>query len=138
VAGIPVDLAPGDALSAVEGDFDLIVSNPPYLDDASRRVYRHGGGKPGCDLSLRIATEALGRLLPGGQLLMYTGVAIVAGDDPFLSGISPRLAEAHCRWSYEEIDPDVFGEELERPVYSEADRIAVVGLSVMRKDPAAR
>jgi hypothetical protein len=30
------------------------------------------------------------------------------------------------RFSYEEIDPDVFGEELEHPPYDRVDRIAVV------------
>jgi len=137
VAGIPVDLVPGDALSAVEGKFDLIISNPPYLDDDSRRAYRHGGGKLGCELGLRIAAEALQRLAPGGLLLMYTGVAMVEGHDAFLSEISPALANAGCRWSYEEIDPDVFGEELDRLVYSRADRIAVVGLSALRGNPPA-
>jgi len=136
-AGMSVELAPGDALSSVEGDFDLIVSNPPYLDDASRRAYRHGGGKLGRELGLRIATEALQRLSPGGQLLLYTGVAVVDGCDSFLSEVSPLLAKAHCQWSYEEIDPDVFGEELERPVYLHADRIAVVGLSAVRDRPRA-
>ena len=33
---------------------------------------------------------------------------------------------------YEEIDPDVFGEELDRQAYAHADRIAVVGLTVIK------
>jgi hypothetical protein len=33
---------------------------------------------------------------------------------------------------YEEIDPDVFGEELDRHAYAHADRIAVVGLTVIK------
>lgn len=33
-----------DLLKDVEGKFDLIVSNPPYLVDPSQRAYRHGGG----------------------------------------------------------------------------------------------
>jgi hypothetical protein len=34
------------------------------------------------------------------------------------------------RWSYAEVDPDVFGEELETPAYADADRIAAVVLTV--------
>jgi methylase of polypeptide subunit release factors len=132
VAGVPVTLAQGDALSAVEGEFDLIVSNPPYLDDAAQRAYRHGGTRLGRALSARIAAESLQRLAPGGQLLLYTGVAMVDGEDPFLGEMRPVLEASGCDWSYTEIDPDVFGEELERPVYAHIDRIAAVGLVATR------
>ena len=128
IAGVAVTLAAGDALSAVEGDFDLIVCNPPYLDDEGQRSYRHGGALLGRALGLRIAAEALQRLAPGGQLLFYTGVAMIDGDDPFLAEMAPLLSATRCDWSYEEIDPDVFGEEIERPIYARIDRIAAVGL----------
>lgn len=132
VAGVPVALAQGDALSAVQGTFDLIVSNPPYLDDAAQRAYRHGGARLGRALGVRIAAESLKRLAPGGRLLLYTGVAMVDGEDPFLSEVQPLLAASGFEWSYAEIDPDVFGEELERPVYAHIDRIAAVGLVARR------
>ena len=131
-AGIPIELAEGDALSAVTGMFDLVISNPPYLDDASARAYRHGGARLGRALSVRIAAEALGRLAPGGQLLLYTGVAMVDGVDPFIAEMLPLLAQTDCHWSYSEIDPDVFGEELDRPTYAHVDRIAAVGLVATR------
>jgi hypothetical protein len=35
-------------------------------------------------------------------------------------------------WSYREIDPDVFGEEIGRGAYAGVERIAVVGLIVTR------
>ena len=129
----PVHLAPGDALSAVSGEFDLIISNPPYLNDPAQRAYRHGGGRLGSDLSLRIATQALGRLAPGGSLLLYTGVAMSGADDPFQAELLPVLAASGCDWSYEEIDPDVFGEELEQPDYAGAERIAAIGLVATRR-----
>ncbi len=135
-AGIPVELAAGDALSAVSGEFDLVISNPPYLDDPAARAYRHGGARLGRALSVRIALEALQRLAPGGQLLLYTGVAIVDGADPFIAELLPHLERAGYDFTYSEIDPDVFGEELERPVYAHADRIAAVGLTVMRPSRA--
>ncbi len=132
VAGMAVRLAEGDALSTLEGEYDLIVSNPPYLDDEAGRAYRHGGERLGRSLSVRIAAEAVARLAPGGRLILYTGVAMLGAGDPFLDEVAPILDAARCRWSYEEIDPDVFGEELERPAYRRAERIAVVGLVAVR------
>ena len=131
-AGIAFKAALGNALRAVKGEFDLIISNPPYLEDAGKRAYRHGGAGLGRALSVRIGKEAIGRLTPGGRLLLYTGVAIVDGVDAFLADMQPLLADPQLDWFYSEIDPDVFGEELEQPVYRHADRIAAVGLTVTR------
>lgn len=133
VANLAVEPALGDALSAVPGQFDLIVSNPPYLVDDAQRTYRHGGQRLGRELSVKIGSQALDRLAPGGRLLLYTGVAIVAGRDDFLAEMEPLLDAANCDWSYREIDPDVFGEELERPGYRHADRIAAVGLAALKR-----
>lgn len=132
-AGVKVITALGDSLTAVAGEFDLIISNPPYLDDTAQRAYRHGGARLGRALSVRIAAQALTRLTQGGSLLLYTGVAIVDGFDPFLAELLPLLRAADCEWHYEEIDPDIFGEELERPVYQHAERIAAVGLIATRQ-----
>ena len=136
LAGIAVKPALGDALRAVKGDFDLIISNPPYLEDAAQRAYRHGGAGLGRALSVRIAQEALARLAPGGRLLLYTGVAMVGGVDAFLADMQPLLESglqgARFDWSYSEIDPDVFGEELDQPAYAHVDRIAAVGLTATR------
>lgn len=131
-AGIKVTTALGDSVTAVAGEFDLIICNPPYLDDTAQRAYRHGGARLGRALSVRIAAQALTRLAPGGSLLLYTGVAMVDGFDPFLAELLPLLSAASCKWEYEEIDPDIFGEELERPVYAHAERIAAVGLIATR------
>lgn len=131
-AGVEVDLAPGDALSATSGDFDLVLSNPPYLEDDAERAYRHGGGDLGRALSVKIGAQALQRLLPGGRLILYTGVAIVDGVDYFIREMEPHLGRAACTYTYAEIDPDVFGEELERAVYRDADRIAAVGLVAVK------
>jgi methylase of polypeptide subunit release factors len=127
-ANIAVETLRSDVLAQVPGRFDLLISNPPYLNDDQQRAYRHGGGALGFDLSLRIAEQALQRLNAGGRFLLYTGVAIVAGEDPFLQALKPLLAQSNCDWRYREIDPDVFGEELDRPCYRNADRIAAVGL----------
>ena len=121
-----------DLLQDVPGEFDLIVSNPPYLLDKSERAYRHGGGELGTGLSLALVRQALTRLAPGGSLLLYTGVAMVHNDDPFLRRIEPLLTQAGMNWHYEEIDPDVFGEELDTPAYAETDRIAAVWLKASK------
>jgi methylase of polypeptide subunit release factors len=118
-----------DLLGGVDGNFDLIVSNPPYLVDPGERAYRHGGGPLGAELSLAIVRAALGRLAPGGTLLLYTGVAMVEGDDPFRHAVAQILEGANAVWNYREMDPDVFGEELETGVYAIADRIAAVVLT---------
>lgn len=121
-----------DVLGSVEGEFDLIVANPPYMNDDRQRAYRHGGGALGEQLSVRIVSESLGRLALGGSLVLYTGVAIVAGEDPFLAAVKPLLGSDAYGWTYRELDPDVFGEELEKPGYERVERIAVVALTVTR------
>ena len=121
-----------DLLSGVDGAFDLIISNPPYLNDGAERAYRHGGGPLGAGLSLAVVEAACERLAPGGTLLLYTGVAIVEGDDPFREAATVRLDEAGLRWTYRELDPDVFGEELDTEAYARADRIAAVVLTATK------
>lgn len=119
-------------LSAVEGEFDLIIANPPYLLDPAERAYRHGGGGFGEGLSIAIVGAALDRLAPGGSLLLYTGAAIIDGCDHFRATVAAQLDVAGVQWNYREIDPDVFGEELLEPAYARADRIAAVLLTVTR------
>ena len=79
-----------------------------------------------------MAAAALAHLAPGGRLLLYTGVAIVDGCDPLLAELEALLKRFDGSWTYREIDPDVFGEELARPVYADVDRIAAVGLVATR------
>ncbi len=127
-AGIATEIAQSDVLQGIDGTFDLVVANPPYLVDDDERVYRHGGEMMGAGLSLRIAREAAERLNPGGRLLLYTASAIVRGIDAFAGEVVAMLRAHDCAVDYEEIDPDVFGEELDRPAYRHVDRIAVVGV----------
>lgn len=134
LAGVRVSAVESNLLSSVPGRFDLIVSNPPYLVDPGARAYRHGGGPLGAGLSLAILDTALDRLALGGTLLLYTGAAIVNGADPFKEAAAARLEGTGTSWTYEELDPDVFGEELERGAYVNADRIAAVLLTVTKRE----
>jgi methylase of polypeptide subunit release factors len=119
-------------MAKVDGSFDLIVSNPPYLLDRGRRAYRDGGGEFGDGLSLAIIEAAAEKLAPGGTLLMYTGAVFVGGESPFQHAAAERLDRAGFIWRCEELDPDVFGEELDEPGYEDVERIAAIWL-VARK-----
>ncbi len=122
-----------DVLKNISGTFDFIMSNPPYLIDPSGRAYRHGGGNLGEGLSLTVLRESIERLSPGGSLLLYTGSTIVGGGDYLKESCSALLESRSCRWTYDEMDPDIFGEELETLAYARADRIAAVVLTVTNK-----
>nr|WP_313740608.1 class I SAM-dependent methyltransferase [Pseudomonas sp.] len=121
-----------DLLSGASGQFDLIVANPPYMQDTQKRAYRHGGDRLGSELAVRIVEQALDRLTPGGTLLLYTGTPWVDGTDLFLESAQPLVDKPGFTWSYREVDPDVFGEELESETYACAERIAAVVLTVTK------
>ena len=122
-----------DLLDGIDGGLDLVMSNPPYILDPDELTYRHGGGEHGAELSIRIVNAALDRLHPGGSLLLYTGVAIVDGRDPFLDAIRARLDADTDAWSYEELDPDIFGGQLGCEGYERVERIAAVWLHAVKR-----
>jgi methylase of polypeptide subunit release factors len=123
-AGVSVELRQDDALPT---GADLVLANPPYMIDTARRTYRDGGDLYGGGVALAWARQALARLAPGGTLLLYTGAAVVAGAAPLVAALKEACAEAAASLVIEEIDPDVFGEELEQPAYAEVERIAAIG-----------
>ncbi len=122
-----------DVLASIDGRADLIIANPPYLCDPARRLYRHGGER-GFELSQRIVEESITRLNSNGRLILYTASPIVDTVDQFFETIEPYLTSVGHRFTYEEIDPDVFGEELTSPAYAHVDRISVVALTVFGTD----
>ncbi|CAN5857097.1 class I SAM-dependent methyltransferase [soil metagenome] len=124
-----VETVESDVLAGVTGPIDLVIANPPYMLDGASRTYRDGGGKLGEGLAVRIVREALARLEPGGRLVLYTGAPVVEGVDVFLEAVRGVCVEAHAAWRYWEIDPDVFGEEIEQNhAYAAVERIAAVAL----------
>jgi methylase of polypeptide subunit release factors len=132
-AGLQVELVEGEGIEAASGLIDLIIANPPYLMDEGDRTYRHGGDLHGARLSLDWTLAAARRLEPGGRMLLYTGSAIVGGRDALRETLERTLPDLGCTLRYREIDPDVFGEELEKPAYAEVERIAVVGAVVAKE-----
>jgi methylase of polypeptide subunit release factors len=132
LAGASPTLVESDVLANVSQPFNVVIANPPYMLDPERRLYRDGGGAHGEALALRIAREALERLPSGGRLLLYTGAPIVEGRDALFAGLLPISRDANAFLEYEELDPDVFGEQLDEPGYGDVERIAAVGAVVVR------
>jgi SAM-dependent methyltransferase len=127
-----VSLLCGDLFAPVAGLLDLIVANPPYLLDSYERIYRHGGGKFGSELSVRILREGLTCLAPGGTLILYTASPIIEGRDLLREEAAAMNDCPGLSCEYAEIDPDVFGEELDSPAYKHVERIAAVSLLVRK------
>ncbi|WP_347456272.1 class I SAM-dependent methyltransferase [Acinetobacter thermotolerans] len=120
--------------SNIEGKFDLIFVNPPYLIDPQQRHYRHGGHEmDGCDLAFQIIKKGIQRLNSQGHLFLYTGVPIHQSGNRFLQCLEELMAQQkNISWFYEEIDPDIFGEELEQPSYQHIERIALALVKIKR------
>jgi len=119
--------------SEMPGGIDLVVANPPYMIDPARRAYRDGGDLFGGAIALDWVRQALAALAPGGTMLLYTGAAFVNRRSPALEAVAAECAGQGASFACREIDPDVFGEELEKPGYEQVERIAAVGC-VIRRD----
>jgi release factor glutamine methyltransferase len=98
-----------DALGAGEYQFDLIVSNPPYVSEAAlsglqREVRDHeprvalSPGPDGLSVIRRLLTEAPAYLKPNGHLLMEIG---------FDQGEAVRGLVDESVWSVLEVRPDL-------------------------------
>ena len=88
------------------------------------------GGVGGFELSVRIVQQALDRLDPGGRLVLYTATPVFDGRDALREALEPTLSRASA-FDYRELDPDVFGEELERPSYEAAERLSAPLLALL-------
>jgi hypothetical protein len=129
---VEVETLQGSGVDAVEPPIELAVSNPPYLMDAGHRSYRDGGGMYGAALSLEWALATAAKLAPRGRLLLYTASAIVNAHDSLKAALVDGLEGGRFRLGYRELDPDVFGEQLEQPHYQGVERIAVIGAVIER------
>ncbi|WP_395670532.1 methyltransferase [Phenylobacterium sp.] len=132
-AGLTITLQQASGVMAAHAGLDLIVANPPYMADADQ-TYRDGGDMHGAALSVEWAAAGLAKLRPGGRMLLYSGSAICEGGRDELRDALAEVAEqGGGRLTYAELDPDVFGEELETPAYGDVERIAVVGAVIIRE-----
>jgi hypothetical protein len=131
-AGVPVETVLGPGLDSVEGPIDLVIANPPFVMDGAKRAYRDGGEMHGAGLSLDWTLSAARRIEPGGTMILYTGSAIVGGEDRLRDTLAARLPALGCTLRYREIDPDIFGELLSEPAYREVERVAAVA-AIVRK-----
>ena len=128
-AGIDAEVA---VASTVPSDCDVVIANPPYMLDSAHRTYRDGGSMLGGEVACDWTRQALHALVPGGTLLLYTGAAVVNGEVPVLERIGSIGSEHRADVSVREVDPDVFGEELDRPQYGMVERIAVFQIKITR------
>lgn len=132
-AGIEAGCVHTRGLDGLDGPFDVVLANPPYIVDDDGRAYRDGGDMLGARVALEVARAALSKLAPGGRLLLYTGSPIVEGRDALFNAIAAAAAAAGVEAGVgTELDPDVFGEELERPAYRAVERIALLGVVAVR------
>ena len=118
----------------IHTQYDLIIANPPYLIDSKERLYRHGGeGLDGAQLAFDIVQQGMAHLRPSGSLFLYTGVAIRQGQSYFLEKIEDWFkGQSRFSWQWQEIDPDIFGEELNQPQYRGVERIAAIILCIQK------
>ncbi|MDO8902135.1 MAG: methyltransferase [Phenylobacterium sp.] len=127
------ELVLGEGLDRVEGSLDLVIANPPFIAGEDGHVYRDGGDLHGARVTLDWTKAALNRLAPGGRLVLYTGSAIVEGQDRLFQAVEGLVAGGPFELRRQELDPDIFGEQLSEPAYADVERIAAVGLSVRRR-----
>lgn len=82
--GLPVATGVADCFQGIGDRFDVVVSNPPYVDDDDPRLGEgdlrfepsralRGGPNGGLDIIARLVREAPDRLVPGGWLCLEHG-----------------------------------------------------------------
>jgi len=67
-----IHLVQSDLFENIEGNFDIIAINPPYLPDEARSTSwlerSWSGGGEGCEIAVRFLRDAWRHLLPGGEI----------------------------------------------------------------------
>jgi len=96
----------GDWAAALAGRFDLVLSNPPYIETAAiaglmPEVARHeprsalDGGADGLDAYRRLAADLPGLLAPGGAAVLELGAGQRAAVESL--AVAGGLQPAECR-----------------------------------------
>ena len=120
-----------DVLASVEGEFDLIVANPPYMKDDRQRAYRHGGGALGSSCRCASSVSPLGAW-PGREPAVVHRGGDGGRQRSLPGGGQAAAGQRRLRLDLPRTGPGRFGEELEKPGYEQVERIAVVALTVTR------
>lgn len=78
-----ISLIRSDLFASIDGKFDLVISNPPYVTAAAVAAFppeykaepeiAHSGGEDGLDLVRRILDDAHGHVAQGGALVVEIG-----------------------------------------------------------------
>lgn len=131
-AGVEHRTVIGRTPADVDGAYDVIVTHPPFMIDPDQRAYRDGGDLYGGKLSLDWTLAAIAKLAPGGRFIMHTGVSIVDGRDVVYEALREAMPAIGYRYDYRVLDPDIFGDELDKEPYAKVDRIAAIGLCITR------
>lgn len=131
-AGLQAQTARATTPTDLPDTFDLIVTHPPFMIDTESRAYRDGGDLYGARLSRDWVLAGASKLAPGGRLILHTGVSIVDGQDVLRPHLEEALPDLGCTLWYHELDPDIFGDELDNAAYADVERIAAVGACVTR------
>ncbi len=100
---MPIPSVVSDILYAVEGPFDLITCNPPYVEHEyvegminrgwPEPVLALDGGEDGFDLIPRLLTESMDRLVENGYLIVEASPTLV-----------PRIADTMIKYGYRDVE----------------------------------
>jgi release factor glutamine methyltransferase len=107
--GARASFVAGDWLEGIDGAFDLVVANPPYIASGdiarlSREVNAHDpwaaldGGPDGLAAYRRIASRIRDILRPGGTILLETGAGQADAVLHLLAGAGLGVEAGHCLW----------------------------------------
>jgi release factor glutamine methyltransferase len=66
---LEIEVLESDMLDGINGRFDLILFNPPYLPDDHPKDRRWTGGGSGYEEAIRFLNGCIGHLTPGGKVL---------------------------------------------------------------------
>ncbi|MEA3186417.1 MAG: release factor glutamine methyltransferase [Chthoniobacter sp.] len=107
---------PSDLFSQIEGRYDLIVANLPYIETEvlstlAREVQRDprialDGGADGAEIIRRFAVEARGHLSPGGMIAMEIGDAHAEPLRAHLEALG--FAQIDCKADYHGVNRFLF------------------------------
>jgi SAM-dependent methyltransferase len=82
LGGVDLDVRAGDLLEPVVGEqFDLVVSNPPFVVSPSRRYTYRDAGYEGDEVCRRLVRDLPAVLAPGGHAVLLANWLHLAGED---------------------------------------------------------